>query len=49
MVRICAGDPAVEEGGDRLVRVGTGLSDVTVKFTEFEVPPPGVGFVTTTG
>jgi hypothetical protein len=39
--------PALADVGERLVRVGTGLS--TVKFTAFEVPPPGAGLLTTTG
>jgi hypothetical protein len=46
MVRVCAAAPAVAELGERLVMVGAGL--LTVKFTEFEAPPPGAGFVTTT-
>jgi hypothetical protein len=49
IVRVCAGAPAVAEVGDRLVIVGRGLVAVTVKFTVFETPPPGAGFVTTTG
>jgi hypothetical protein len=46
MVSVCAPAPAVAVAGDRLVMVGAGL--LTVKFVEFEAPPPGVGFVTTT-
>ena len=46
MVRVCAAAPAVAEAGERLVMVGAGL--FTVKFTEFEAPPPGAGLVTTT-
>jgi len=47
MVTGVAAAPAVAEAGERLVSVGTGL--FTVKFTEFDAPPPGVGLVTTTG
>jgi hypothetical protein len=38
----------VAELGDRLVIAGTGLLAVTENSTEFEAPPPGAGFVTTT-
>jgi hypothetical protein len=34
------------DDGERLATVGTGL--LTAKLTEFEAPPPGEGFVTTT-
>ena len=46
MVNVCAAVAAVAEEGERLAIVGTGLS--TMKFIEFEAPPPGAGFVTTT-
>ncbi len=46
IVRVCDASPTVANEGDRLVIEGTGLS--TVKFIEFEAPPPGDGFVTTT-
>ena len=46
MVKVCARAPTVAEAGERLVIVGTGL--FTVKFTEFEVPPPGEGLTTVT-
>ena len=46
IVKVCATAPAVADEGDRLVIAGTGL--LTVKLTEFEAPPPGDGFVTTT-
>jgi hypothetical protein len=46
-VSVNALSPAVFVVGEILVVVGTGL--FTVKLTEFEVPPPGEGFVTTTG
>ena len=47
MVKVCAAEPAAVEVGDSDVMVGTGL--FTVKFIEFDAPPPGAGFVTTTG
>ena len=41
--------PAVAEFGTKEVIVGAGLLAAdTLKFTEFDAPPPGVGFVTTT-
>ena len=46
MVNACAAAPAVAEDGERPVIAGTGF--LTVKLTEFEAPPPGDGFVTTT-
>jgi hypothetical protein len=46
MVRVFAAYPTNDEVGERLVMLGTGLS--TAKFTEFDAPPPGAGFVTTT-
>ena len=46
MVRVCPAAPAVAEVGDKVPMAGTGL--FTVKFTEFDVPPPGAGLVTTT-
>ena len=49
MVRAWAAAPAVTEDGDRLTMDGTALPALfTVKFMEFEAPPPGGGFVTTT-
>jgi hypothetical protein len=47
IVRVCAPEPAKTEVGEREVIVGTRFP--TVKFTTFDVPPPGVGFVTETG
>jgi hypothetical protein len=46
MVRLWAAAPVVAEAGDRLVMTGTGL--LTVKFSEFDAPPPGAGLVSTT-
>ena len=46
IVKVCAAAPGAAEVGERLVMVGAGLS--TVKFTEFDAPPPGAGLVTTT-
>jgi hypothetical protein len=46
MVSVWAAVSAVAEEGERLVIVGAGL--LTVKFIEFDAPPPGAGFVTTT-
>src|SRR5450755_2546094 len=47
MVKVCAAAPAVADEGESVVMVGTGL--LTTKFTVLETPPPGAGFVTTTG
>ena len=47
MVRVCAPEPTATELGEREVIVGTGFP--TEKFTAFDVPPPGAGFVTVTG
>jgi hypothetical protein len=48
-VIVNAGTPALTVFGEIEVNVGTGLLDaVTLKFTEFDAPPPGVGFVTIT-
>jgi hypothetical protein len=49
-VSVNAADPALALFGESAVIVGTGF-DVPeiVKFTEFDVPPPGVGFITVTG
>jgi len=45
-----AGTPALIVFGEIEVSVGTGFVVLEiVKFTEFDVPPPGVGFVTVTG
>jgi hypothetical protein len=49
MVSVCVVAPAVSEEGDSDVTVGTGLVAETVKLTADEEPPPGAGFVTTTG
>ena len=46
MVRVCAPEPTATELGEREVIVGTGFP--TAKLTEFDVPPPGAGFVTVT-
>jgi hypothetical protein len=44
-----AAEPATLVVGESEVTVGTGfVVAVTLKFTEFEAPPPGVGFVTIT-
>jgi 3D (Asp-Asp-Asp) domain-containing protein len=48
-VRVNAPDPALVVLGERVVITGTGFVAVTLKFTAFDVPPPGVGFVTVTG
>jgi len=48
-INVNAGEPAVAPAGDKPEIVGAGFdADVTLKFTEFDAPPPGVGFVTTT-
>jgi hypothetical protein len=49
MVSACAVAPAVRVAGDRDVTVGAGLLAVTVKLIATDDPPPGAGFVTTTG
>ena len=46
IVNVCAAAPAAAADGERLEIAGTGL--FTVRFIEFDGPPPGVGFVTTT-
>jgi hypothetical protein len=46
-VNVNAPEPVVALVGDSVVIVGTGL--FTLKFTEFDVPPPGVGLATVTG
>jgi hypothetical protein len=44
-----AAPPATAEFGASDVTVGSGLlTELTAKLTEFDAPPPGVGFVTTT-
>jgi hypothetical protein len=49
MVRGWAAAPAATADGERLIIDGTRLLALfTVKLTEFEAPPPGAGFVTTT-
>jgi hypothetical protein len=47
IVIVCAPEPATTELGEREVITGAGFP--TVKFTTFDVPPPGAGFVTVTG
>jgi len=47
IVKVCAAAPAATELGDSDNMTGTGL--FTVKLTELDAPPPGLGFVTTTG
>jgi hypothetical protein len=44
--KVNAPPPAVALVGERVVMVGKGL--FTMKLTAFDVPPPGVGFVTVT-
>jgi hypothetical protein len=44
IVRVCAPEPTATEAGEREVIAGTGFP--TEKFTAFDVPPPGGGFVT---
>jgi len=46
-VSVNAPEPTNTLVGDNVVTTGVGL--FTVKFTAFDVPPPGVGFVTVTG
>jgi len=47
MVSVCAAAPAFAEDGDRVVIAGTRL--FTVNVAAVDGPPPGKGFVTTTG
>ena len=47
MVSVCVADPTMTEAGEKPVTLGTGL--LTLKLAEFDAPPPGAGFVTTTG
>ena len=48
-VNVNGAEPAEILLGERFVIVGTGfVVAVTLKFTEFDAPPPGVGFVTIT-
>jgi hypothetical protein len=47
MVKVVAAVPALAKDGERLVMMGARL--FTVKSTDPEAPPPGAGFVTTTG
>src|ERR1035441_6632422 len=49
IVRDWATAPTGSEAGESAVIAGTGFSEETLKSTEFDAPPPGVGFVTTTG
>jgi len=46
-VNVNAPEPTNTLVGESVVMVGTGL--FTVKLTEFDVPPPGVGLTTVTG
>jgi hypothetical protein len=39
-------DPSITDVGEILVVIGVGLSAVIVNVCAFDVPPPGVGFVT---
>jgi hypothetical protein len=48
-VSVKAAPPATALFGEIRAIVGTGLPPLMVKFTEFEVPPPGAGLVTLTG
>jgi hypothetical protein len=49
-VNVKAAEPATTEVGDSVVMVGTGLlGAATARFTELDVPPPGVVSVTVTG
>jgi hypothetical protein len=45
-VIVVGGDPTARVAGETEETVGAGFP--TVKLTEFEAPPPGDGFVTTT-
>ena len=48
-VSVNAPEPAATVAGKSVVTVGTGLfAAVTLKFTEFDAPPPEVDFVTMT-
>jgi hypothetical protein len=48
-VNVNAPEPALTVLGERDVSAGTGFgATVTLNVTEFDVPPPGVGFVTVT-
>ena len=48
-VNVNVAEPAVTVEGEMFVIVGNGLlADVTLKMTQFEVPPAGAGFITTT-
>ena len=49
IVRVCGAAPAAREAGESLVMTGIGLAGETVKVTAADAPPPGAGFVTTTG
>jgi predicted RNA methylase len=42
-------DPTRTDTGNIEMTAGTGLVAVTVKLAGAEAPPPGAGFVTTTG
>ena len=48
-VKVNGAEPALMLFGESALIVGTGfVTVVTLKFTEFDAPPPGVGFVTIT-
>lgn len=48
-VRVNAPDPAITFAGKSVVTVGTGFGAALIlKFTAFDVPPPGIGLVTVT-
>jgi hypothetical protein len=47
-VSVKAAPPATALSGEIVVIVGTGLPPLMVKFTGFEVPPPGEGLITFT-
>jgi hypothetical protein len=47
MANVRAAEVTMTANGERLLILGTGL--FTVKLSVFDLPPPGEGFVTTTG
>jgi len=47
-VKVNACVPLIPFAGESVVMTGTGFDPVTLNVTEFETPPPGTGFVTTT-
>ena len=46
-VRVKAGPPTVATSGERPLIAGMGLAPLILKFTGFELPPPGAGLVFT--